>query len=450
MKGTVYQRGSRWYYKFRGPERDISTGRYPWITQGGFRTEKEAWKACRDAMRDADEGRVVHPTARTLAQFFDEWFIAVEPTLDATTWQSWKDYARLYVVPRIGGKRLQQLDEPALFTLYGALLAEGRIKKDGDSPMYAYWSKRVAGGENPTAREVSESCGTTIHAARAAVRRYKSGRVPKRRSPGLAPKTVRNIHTMIHRALADAVAWKYIGHNPASNVKPPKKTRSRRPVWNAQQIQNFLRFIQQDRFAALFLLELTTGVRRGQICGLKWADVDLDAALITVHDNRVVVSGRVVDKAGGKTVNADQTIAIDRATVAALRAWRTEQDKERKFFGRDYKTGDYVFTYEDGRPPHPDSIRQRFDRLGAAAGLPRITFHDLRHSYATSALKAGINPKVVSERIGHSDVGYFLQTYAHVSLDDDREAAEKAAGFVLGDLWGNPAVAARPEHSIDV
>ncbi|WP_309226646.1 MULTISPECIES: tyrosine-type recombinase/integrase [unclassified Mycolicibacterium] len=439
MKGSVFQRGTRWYYKFRAPDPDAATGRYPWITKGGFRTEKEAWKACRDAMRTADDGRVVHPTARSVAQFLDEWFAGVQPTLDATTWQNWKDYARLYVAPRIGGERLQQLDEPQLLKLYGALLSEGRIKPDHDSVMYAYWAKRTAEGEPPTPKDVSESCGTTIHAARAAVRRYKSGIVPKRRSPGLAPKTVRNIHTMIHRALADAVAWKYISDNPASNIKPPKKPRSRRPVWNAQQIQTFLKSIQDDRFAALFLLELTTGVRRGQICGLKWADVDLNAALITVHDNRVVVAGRAVDKAGGKTVNADQTIAIDRATVAALRQWRIHQDGERTFFGRDYKTGDYVFTFEDGRPPHPDSIRQRFDRLAASAGLARITFHDLRHSYATGALKAGINPKVVSERIGHSDVGYFLQTYAHVSLDDDREAAEKAAGFVIGDAWQSGA-----------
>jgi Phage integrase family len=106
---------------------------------------------------------------------------------------------------------------------------------------------------------------------------------------------------------------------------------------------------------------------------------------------------------------------------------RTVQDGERQFFGGDYHPGDNVFTFEDGRPPHPDTIRQRFDRLAAAAGLSRITFHDLRHSYATGAVKADINPKVVSERIGHADVGYFLQTYAHVLTNDDREAAEQAA-----------------------
>lgn len=240
---------------------------------------------------------------------------------------------------------------------------------------------------------------------------------------------------MIHRALVDAVAWKYIAYNPASNIKPPKRPRKRRTVWTPDQIQAFLLSVQRDRFAPLFLLELTTGIRRGQICGLKWSAVDLDAGEITVHDNRVVVAGHARDKAGGKTENADQTISIDRATVAALRRWREIQDSEREFFGGDYPADDYVFTYQDGRPVHPDSIRQRFDRLAAAAGLPRITFHDLRHSYATGALRAGVSPKVVSERIGHANIGFILETYAHVLDNDDRDAAEQAASFLLGDNW---------------
>jgi integrase len=172
--------------------------------------------------------------------------------------------------------------------------------------------------------------------------------------------------------------------------------------------------VQRDRFAVLFLLELTTGIRRGQICGLKWSAVDLDACEITVHDNRVVVGGHARDKPGGKTRNADKTISIDRTTLAALRTWRDRQSGERELLGDAYCPGDYVFTFEDGRPPHPDTIRQRFDRLAAAAGLSRITFHDLRHSYAISALKAGLSPKVVSERIGHANVVFFLETYAHV------------------------------------
>ena len=126
---------------------------------------------------------------------------------------------------------------------------------------------------------------------------------------------------------------------------------------------------------------------------------------LTVHDNRVVVGGHAREKAGGKTRNADKTIAIDRTTFAALRRWRERQSGERELLGTAYYAGDYVFTFEDGRPPHPDTIRQRFDRLAAAAGLSRITFHDLRHSYATSALKAGLSPKVVRERIGQRERG---------------------------------------------
>ena len=436
MKGSVHRRGSKWYYKFRSPEREPSTGTYPWISKGGFGTEKEAWKACRDAMREADRGRVVKPSSRTVAQYFFEWLSAVEPTMDATTWQNWKDYALTYVIPHIGAVRLQRLNEPQLLQLYGKLLSEGRVKRDQNSAMYAYWSDQTAKGENPTAREISASCNTTIHAARAAVRRYRSGIAPKETSPGLAPKTVRNIHALIHRALVDAVAWKYIADNPASNVKPPKRPRTRREVWNPDQIRAFLTSVRHDRFAALFLLELTTGIRRGQVCGLKWTSVDLDAGEITVHDNRVVVGGHARYKAGGKTKNADQTIALDKETVAALRTWRDSQDRERDVFGSDYHPGNYVFTFEDGRPPHPDSIRQRFDRLAAAAGPSRITFHDLRHSYATGALKARIQPKVVSDRIGHANVGFFLQTYAHVLGNDDRDAAEQAATFLLGEGWG--------------
>jgi hypothetical protein len=226
VKGSVFQRGSKWYYKFRVPQRDPSTGKYPWITKGGFDTEREAWKACREALREADRGRVVKPSTRTVAQFLTEWLTAVEPALDATTWRSWSDYARSYVIPHIGAERLQRLDEPALLRLYAKLLAEGRVKRDYDTVMYAYWSKRTINGKEPTPRQVSEACNTTIHAGRTAVRRYRSGIVPKQVSPGLAPKTVRNVHAFLRRALVDAVAWKYLSDNPASNVKPPRRPRT--------------------------------------------------------------------------------------------------------------------------------------------------------------------------------------------------------------------------------
>jgi hypothetical protein len=162
VKGFVTQRGSKWYYKFRLTERDPATGKYPWISKGGFDTEREAWKACRDAMRDADHGRIVKPSTRTIAQFLSEWLTAVEPSIDATTWRNWSDYARVYVVPYIGEMRLQQVDEPTLLKLYAKLLAEGRVKRDNNIVMYKYWVQQTSRGEEPTPRQVSEGCGTTI------------------------------------------------------------------------------------------------------------------------------------------------------------------------------------------------------------------------------------------------------------------------------------------------
>ena len=188
MKGSVYQRGSKWYYKFRLPQRDTATGKYPWIAKGGFDTEREAWKACREAMRDADQGRVVKPSTRTVAQFLTDWLTAVEPTIDATTWRNWSDYARSYVIPHIGGERLQRSTNRHCSNCTRKLLAEGRIKR-GQRLRCTRTGLRA--GRTATSRRrvsVAEACETSIHAARAAVRRYRAGIVPKHVSPASRPR----------------------------------------------------------------------------------------------------------------------------------------------------------------------------------------------------------------------------------------------------------------------
>jgi hypothetical protein len=135
--------------------------------------EKPGRPAAKRCGRPTGAASSNRPPARS--RNFSPWLTAVEPALDATTWRSWSDYARSYVIPHIGAERLQRLDEPALLRLYAKLLAEGRVKRDYDTVMYAYWSKRTIDGKEPTPRQVSEACNTTIHAARTAVRRYRSG-----------------------------------------------------------------------------------------------------------------------------------------------------------------------------------------------------------------------------------------------------------------------------------
>jgi len=300
--------------------------------------------------------------------------------------------------------------------------------------MYAVWTKaKQQKGKEPTARQVAQASGASIHTARAALRRFRAGQIPVAKAPGLEPKTVRNIHVMLHAALANAVRWRYVVENVAEHVKPPRIRRRNHSVWTPAQLRTFLRFVRQDRFYALYLLAATTGLRRAEMCGLRWPAIDLDTGTLSVQpDTRVVVNGEAQDS-DGKTDNAPRMLALDPVTVAALREWQEQQRSERVFFDRDYHDTNRVFTWENGRPVHPDVIRQRFNRLSARCGLPHIRLHDMRHSYATAALKAGVHLKIVSARLGHSDEAFTSRVYQHALPGMDREAAGTIAALFVDD-----------------
>ena len=162
--------------------------------------------------------------------------------------------------------------------------------------------------------------------------------------------------------------------------------------------------------------------------------LDLDAGTVSVEpDTRVVVNGEAQDS-DGKTDNAPRLLALDPLTVIALPEWREQLQGERAFFERDYHNTDRVFVWEDGRPVHPDVIRQRFNRLSIRCGLPHIRLHDMRHSYATAALKAGVHLKIVSARFGHASETFTASVYQHALPGMDREAAGTIAALFLGDL----------------
>ncbi|MCU1644955.1 MAG: Tyrosine recombinase XerC-like [Nocardia sp.] len=441
-QGHVRKRGKTWYYQFRLPEKGPD-GKPVFDSKGGFATEKEAWAACRDAIKAVEQNKRVKRSKITVREFFvDEWLPAIKMVVDATTYDNWQAFVHAYIVPRLGNSDLQQLTAPTLVKFYAQLLVDGRIKPDNNIRMYEYWTKQLRRGQEPTPRQVVEACGVTIHAARSAVRRFKAGRIPKPKPAGLEKKTVRNIHITIHRALVDAVAWKYLTDNPADDAKPPRAARSRRPVWTPEQATQFMDSISFDRFYALFRLELTTGLRRAEICGIRWPSLDLDTGTLSVHEGRVVVAGRAQD-AQVKTEDSARLIALDEETVTALRVWKLIQDTERALYGDDFRDTDLVFTYEDGRPVHPDSIRERFKRLAAHAGLLEIRFYDLRHTYITASLMAGISPKVVSQRAGHADVAFTMKTYQHVLPGMDEDAADRAASYILGRRE-TPATAQHP------
>ncbi|EQD49137.1 integrase family protein, partial [mine drainage metagenome] len=186
-------------------------------------------------------------------------------------------------------------------------------------------------------------------------------------------------------------------------------------------------------FAALWRLLAVTGMRRGEACGLRWDDVDLEGGTLSIRVTRVVVGHEVVESLP-KTAASARSIALDARTIQLLRSHAERQEERRRQLGPAYVDSGLVVTWEDGRPVHPSMVTKIFTREARAAGLAPIRLHDLRHSHATAGLEAGVPAKVMSERLGHSSVKTTLDIYSHVSPAIDREAAEKTAAHLFGDM----------------
>lgn len=254
-------------------------------------------------------------------------------------------------------------------------------------------------------------------------RLYQEKLHPENGKRPLAPKTVLEIHLIIRGALNDAVRRGIVTRNVALLAHAPK-IRSIPKVepqaWTAQELQAFLREAAGHRlFAALWLLA-NTGLRRSELLGLKWDDVDLDAATLSI--NRGLVSiGYELHESRGKTSNSRRAIDLDATTVAVLAAWKRWQYAERTAVG--IRSEDWVFADVDGNPIHPHSISQAFERIVARAGVPKVRLHDVRHTHGTLLIKAGVPVKVVSERLGHGNPSFTIDTYQHVLPGMQAEAA---------------------------
>jgi integrase len=269
---TVSQRGLRWYYRL-DVDPDPLTGKRQRENRGGFDSEADAWAAAMASRQRHESGRQVRATRRTVRVFLTEWLDAVSDSLKPSTRQNYADYIRAYLDPLIGDRRLQDITVPVLNLLYRRLLTEGRVKVDRNAAMYAYWCehRERRAGQGPTPTQIVAATGVTIHAARAAVLRFRRGRIPTDLGTGLAPKTVKNVHRMLHRAFTDAVAWDYLVSNPAEHASLPREhrrmSRNRPQPWTVDELTKWLRVALTDRFAALWLLAATSGMRRSELAG---------------------------------------------------------------------------------------------------------------------------------------------------------------------------------------
>jgi integrase len=234
----------------------------------------------------------------------------------------------------------------------------------------------------------------------------------------------------LHRAVRDAVKWGYLQTNVAACADPPRASAQHRelPVWSEQQLHAFLDGVQEQRLYPLWRFLAMTGCRRGEALGLTWPDLDIENGRVAIRRALVPINGRLVETEP-KTKRGRRLIALDAETVAVLRMQATLQLAEQQELGDDWVESGRVFTQENGAQLHPERISALFRRLVRAAALPPIPLQGLRHTYASLALAKGVNPAIVSRRLGHATVAFTLDIYSHVLPQVDAEAAEMIAAF---------------------
>jgi integrase len=374
---NVGKRGGTWFFRVDlppGPD-----GRRHQKRVGGFPTERAARKALAQARVDVDSGRLRHVPQKRVDGFVTEWLDAVTPNRKASTAANYRILMEAYVLPRIGKMRLDRLSPADIQRLYTELRERGG--KDGQT---------------------------------------------------LSGTQVRNVHRVLHNALSYAERMGFVVRNPAHPVERPRDDTVERPVYTPDQVRAFLEAVAEDRQRALWVVAVTTGLRRGELAGLRWRDVSIDGErpTLAVRTTRTL-AGRAVVEYDPKSKSSRRVIVLDPYTVDRLRDHRVAMEAEAIL--REDRLSEYVFADELGQPYHPRSLTRFLHQAQRRAGLPEITLHDLRHTAATVALLAGVHPKVVTERQGHSSTQITLDRYSHVV-----ESMQEAAAAAIGDFLAAP------------
>ena len=335
------------------------------------KTQAEVKEKLKKALADSQKLDLTKQGKYTVGTWMDAWFenvakIKVRPS----SHQTYRGYIDNHIKPNIGNIPLEKLTTMELQKLYRKLLTSGRVE-------------RVEAKEQPK---------------------------------GLSAKTVRNINQVISSAMDLAVAQKIILENPTRACSLPRVEHKEMQTISAEQLQAFLEEAKRSGVYEMYYIELSTGLRRGELLGLKWEDIGMKQGVIRVRRQISRIDGKIVE-APLKTKNSYRTVTISPQAVEVLKAQKEKTDDE------------YVFPSPNGGPISPDSVNNMLHRVLDRAGIPRVRFHDMRHTFATLALQNGVDIKTVSGMLGHFSAGFTLDTYAHVTT-----AAQKEAAAAIGNM----------------
>jgi len=349
------------------------------------RSQAEVREALQQARQDVRQGVAVKRDNRqTVAAYLSEWLETVRPTIRATTFVSYEGHVRLHIVPILGRTPLAKVTP-------------------------------------------------------ADVRRL----IAHRLEAGASPRSAQYTHVVLSRALRQAEREGVIGRNVAALVSPPRVQQHEISPLDPDQARTLLETARGDRLEALYAVATALGLRQGEALALRWSDVDLDARTLRVSATlqRVPVMLRGADDGGRgtryrleppKTARSRRTIHLPGVVVTALREHRLRQLEERLAAGGAWQEWDLVFATTIGTPMDARNVSRAFADLLQRAGLPRIRFHDLRHSAATLMLAQGVDARTIMATLGHSTIGITMNTYAHVLPAMQRDAADRMDAMLGG------------------
>lgn len=384
--GTITRRGENsWGLKYEAGERDPSTGKRRTNYETVRGTRRDAQRVLYARLLAVDNGTAVDPSKRTVAEQCRDWLDRVESALAYKTVRRYRALVEQQIIPHLGSIALQKLRPADIEDWHAAL--------------------RARGGEK--------------------------GRP-------LSPRTVGHAHRVLHVCLQDANRREAVARNVAGLVHPPKVDTAEIAILGAGDVGKVIAGLAGDRLQAIALVAFGCGLRRGEICGLAWGDIDLTAGALQVERSLERRGGQGLHTKAPKSHNGKRTMTLPAATLAAIREhWRVQQE-ERLRIGLGRATDDdLVFTLEDGSPYDPDYLSRRWRRTLNAKSLPYIPLKGSRHTHASALIAGGVDPLMISRRMGHATPAFTMSVYGHLFRDRD-----DAAAVVLDAVLPAPTAAA--------
>ncbi len=364
MAGSLLKRNDVWYLRYELPRRSDGRRRQKMVACPSL-NKRQAEEKLRRILSEIHIGTYIDPSSTSLQEYFEKWMGYTQANLAPSTAHGYKRCIDCYILPAIGDYCLDKLQPLQLQDLLSTLLKSGRVDRTG----------------------------------------------------GLSAKTVYNIHGILHVALRQAVRWRLLAVNPMDAVEPPKLRRREMHVASSRDIAALLGAVGKSDYRIPIMIALATGMRRGEVLGLKWEDLGIEKCTLNVRRSITQIPGCKPAPKEPKTGRA-RIVAIPLSIVKLLQAHQAEQ--LRSAHANDQ---DWICTHPDGSPITPNAMTKSFMRIRDKLGI-KISFHGLRHTQATELILAGVPVRVVSERLGHANTTITQDVYGHVLPHAQREAAD--------------------------